>query len=206
MSDEIQPIGSDALTDIIDQKLAKLPFKTITVRPSVQLRMRIVAIAQKLNISAREVLERLVATAAGLKIAWVLVQPQNGPEAGIAFAQVEKVLVKVFNLLNEAAGTFYRVNANQQAKQIEAIREGCVTLWVASQNLAKETFFDPEEFKAMCECHDFTSENIKWLRKQVEDEKADQQKLANLKKRLKGYETTQRVLKRLGCGGAHDAL
>ncbi|MFT3829855.1 MAG: hypothetical protein QM691_09155 [Opitutaceae bacterium] len=193
-----------------NDKLGKLPFKTLTIKPSNELRMRILALKQQLGISAAEVAERLIATAAEVKIPWLIVKPQNGSEAGIAYEQVEKVMVKTFNLINQGVGVFYRLNANEKAKQLEVVRDGSLELWRVVQKLAKETFFDPQEFKTMCECHDALTPNIQQLSKEVQDEaakeKPDQVKIEKLKKRIAGYETTKRVLKRLGCGEPHDAL
>jgi len=193
-----------------NDKLGKLPFKTLTIKPSNELRMRILALKQQLGISAAEVAERLIATAADVKIPWLIVKPQNGSEAGIAYEQVEKVMVKTFNLINQGVGVFYRLNANEKAKQLEVVRDGSLELWRMVQKLAKETFFDPQEFKTMCECHAFVLYSLEQSKKQLEEEnkreKPDPTKITMWTKRIAGYETTHHVLKRLGCGEPHDAL
>jgi len=191
-------------------KLSKLPFKSLTIYPCDELRMRILALKQQLGISAAEVAERLIATAAGVKIPWLIVKPQNGNEAGITYEQAEKVMVKTFNLINQSVGVFYRLNENEKAKQLEEVRDGSLELWRVVQKLAKETFYSPEEFKAMCECHAFVLYSLEQSKKQLEEEnkkeKPDQAKITMWTKRIAGYETTQHVLKRLGCGEPHDAL
>lgn len=193
-----------------DEKLGKLPFKILTIKPSDELRMRILALKQQLGISAAEVAERLVATAAGVKIPWLIVKPQNGREAGIAFEQVEKVMVKTFNLVNQSVGVFYRLNANDKAKELEMVRDGSLELWRVVQKLAKETFYSPEEFKIMCECRAFVRSSREQLKKQMENEqkceKPDAAKVTTWTKRIAGYEVTEHVLERLGCGEPHDAL
>ena len=193
-----------------DEKLGKLPFKTLTIKPSNELRMRILALKQQLGISAAEVAERLVATAAGVKIPWLIVKPQNGREAGIAFEQVEKVMVKTFNLVNQSVGIFYRLNANDKAKELEMVRDGSLELWRVVQKLAKETFFDPQEFEIMCECHAFVRYSLERSKKQLEEEQKkenpDPAKITTWTKRIVGYETTVHVLTHIGCGEPHDAL
>lgn len=193
-----------------DDKLGKLPFKTLTIKPSDELRMRILALKQQLGISAAEVAERLVATAAGVKIPWLIVKPQNGREAGIAFEQVEKVMVKTFNLVNQSVGIFYRLNANDKAKELEMVRDGSLELWRGVQKLAEETFYAPDEFKAMCECYAFVRYCLEQSKKQLEEEqkkeKPDAAKITMWTKRVMGYETTVHVLTRIGCGEPHDAL
>lgn len=193
-----------------NDKLGKLPFKSLTIKPSDELRMRILALKQQLGISAAEVAERLVATAADVKIPWLIVKPQNGNEAGITFEQVETVMVKTFNLMNQGVGVFYRLNANEKAKQLEVVRDGSLELWRVVQKLAKETFYSPEEFKIMCECRAFVRSSHEQLKKQLEDEqksaKPDAAKVTTWTKRIAGYEVTEHVLERLGCGEPHGAL
>lgn len=195
--------------DRLNDKYGKLPCKTLTIHPSPELRVRILEIKRKHRMTAAQVAERLLATAADVKIPWLVIKPQNGSEAGVSLRLVEGMLIKTYNVLSGAVGVCYRADANEQARRLEQIRDGALELWCAAQKLAKETFFDPEEFGQMCDCHQFVRESCDALKKQLDEEKRkekpDLAKIAIYAKRIAGYETTQHVLKRLGCE-VHDAL
>jgi hypothetical protein len=193
-----------------DDKLGKLPFKTLTIHPRDELRIRILLLKQQLGIKAAAAAERLLCLAAEVKIPWMIIKPQNGATAGVTFAQVEKVMMKTFNVLNHGVGVFYRLNANEKAKQLEMMRDGALELWRGAQMLAKETFYSPDEFRQMCACYDFVGASREQLTRQMEDEgkkeRPDAAKIAIWTKRIAGYEATEHVLKRLGCGGSYDAI
>jgi len=127
------------------KKAPKLPLKEVKIRPSTELRLKILKISHETGMSAPAVLELLVAQAAGLKVTWIVVRPQCGSDVGVSLQRVDATMEQVYIAIRNAKGPIASHGTDQQRRGIDKIYTEAMELSATAQALAKGTFYNHEE-------------------------------------------------------------